>query len=273
MDASVQTHPEFDSFVATIATLRAPNGCPWDREQTHKSIAHNMLEEAYEAVDAIEKSDAKHMREELGDVLLQVVLQAQIAQDAGEFNIDDVIKGINEKMIRRHPHVFGEVHATDAQDVADIWDSIKLTEHNKGLLEDMPNGLPALMQASKISRKVVSVGFEWDTIEDVWSQVYSEIEELKEAYEQADKDKKGHVIGSPEVELEVGDVLFSFVNIARKMGVDPESSLRSTCIKFKNRWAFIEGAAWAQKKQISELSVSEMEELWDQAKVYERAKS
>lgn len=269
-EASAQTHPAFDEFVETIAALRAPDGCPWDREQTHMSIASNMIEEAYEAVDAIEEGDVEHMREEFGDVLLQIVLQAQIAQDAGEFTIDDIARDINEKMIRRHPHVFGDAQADDAHEVTEIWDAVKLTEQTKGLLDGMPSGFPALMQASKISRKVVSVGFEWETIDEVWEQFYSEIDELKEAYAQAPKDEKGRVIESPEVELEMGDVLFTLVNVARKMGVDPESSLRATCRKFKNRWAFIEGAAWAQGKQASDLSVEEMEELWAQAKTHER---
>ncbi|MGI6105551.1 MAG: nucleoside triphosphate pyrophosphohydrolase [Raoultibacter sp.] len=268
-EQSVSAHPAFDEFVSTIAALRAPDGCPWDREQTHESIASNMLEEAYEAVDAIEQGDVAHLREELGDVLLQIVLQAQIAQDAGEFTIDDVIDDINAKMIRRHPHVFGEAQASSAQEVSAIWDAVKLTEQEEGLLDSVPVGFPALMQASKISRKVVSVGFEWETLNEVWEQVYSEIEELKHAYDQAPKDEKGRVLEKHEVELEMGDVLFTLVNVSRKMGVDAETALRATCRKFKNRWAFIEGAAWAQGKRAENLSVEEMEELWAQAKTLE----
>lgn len=277
-------HPSFDEFVETIAALRAPGGCPWDSEQTHRSIASNMIEEAYEAVDAIEAKDIPHLREELGDVLLQVVLQSQIARDAGEFTIDDVCADINEKMIRRHPHIFGESKAETAGEVLDIWDAVKLAEqkgsnneegtqadaHPTGLLEGLPKGFPALMQAQKISRKVVSVGFEWDTLDDIWNQVFLEIEELKAAYAEAPKDAKGKVIKEGDapssVELEMGDVLFSLVNIARRMGVDAESSLRASCSKFRRRWAFIEGAAWAQGRQAEDLTVEEMEELWAQAK-------
>ena len=165
-------HPCFDDFVATIAALRAPDGCPWDRAQTHQSIAHNMIEEAYEAVDAIEAVDVAHLREELGDVLLQVVLQSQIASDAGEFDINDVCADVNEKMVRRHPHVFGEAQAANAGDVLDLWDRVKMAEkgaadeaadgageRREGLLDGVPTSFPALMQAQKISRKAAAAGF------------------------------------------------------------------------------------------------------------------
>ena len=269
-------HEEFDEFVDTIAALRAPGGCPWDREQTHESIAKNMIEEAYEAVDAIEAGDTVHLREELGDVLLQVVLQSQIAADAGEFTIDDVCRDVNEKMIRRHPHVFGSAKAQSAGDVLELWDSVKLAEKDavdggkarEGLLDGIPTGFPALMQAQKISRKAVSVGFEWDTLEDVWGKVDEEIAELRDAFASAPKTDKGKVTegAKAEVELEFGDVLFTLVNVARKMGVDAESALRASSAKFRRRWAFIEGAAWAQNRKVEELSMDEMQALWDEAK-------
>ena len=274
-------HEEFDEFVDTIAALRAPGGCPWDREQTHESIAKNMIEEAYEAVDAIEAGDTVHLREELGDVLLQVVLQSQIAADAGEFTIDDVCRDVNEKMVRRHPHVFGSAKAQSAGDVLELWDSVKLAEKDavdgravdggkerEGLLDGIPTGFPALMQAQKISRKAVSVGFEWDTLEDVWGKVDEEIAELRDAFASAPKTDKGKVTegAKAEVELEFGDVLFTLVNVARKMGVDAESALRASSAKFRRRWAFIEGAAWAQNRKVEELSMDEMQALWDEAK-------
>lgn len=282
-------HPAFDAFVETIATLRAPHGCPWDREQTHTSIASNMIEEAYEAVDAIEANDVPHMCEELGDVLLQVVLQSQIAEDAGEFTIDDVCAGIDAKIVRRHPHVFGEEQAVSASDVTAIWDAVKLaeqnateagvneetvgidgsaqdTKHPAALLDDVPKAFPALMQAQKISRKAVSAGFEWETLDDIWNQVFLEIEELKEAYIAASKDEKGKVIQNEEVELEMGDVLFSLVNVARRMGIDAESALRVGCEKFRRRWSFIEGAAWARGIHVEDLPLEEMESLWQRAK-------
>ena len=257
----------FAAFVDTIAALRAPNGCPWDREQTHESIARNMIEEAYEAVDAIEQHDATHLREELGDVLLQVVLQSQIAADAGEFTVVDVCRDVNAKMIRRHPHVFGEAAAGSAKDVLSIWDNVKLaeksaadaqTEEPEGLLDSVPASFPALLQAYKISRKAVAAGFEWDTVEDVWAKVEEEIAEFKQACRSDDAQAK---------ELEFGDVLFSLVNVARKEGIDAETALRATCRKFRERWAFMEGAAWGQGKRIEELDMDEMQQLWDQAKM------
>lgn len=257
----------FAAFVDTIAALRAPNGCPWDREQTHESIARNMIEEAYEAVDAIEQRDTTHLREELGDVLLQVVLQSQIAADAGEFTVADVCRDVNAKMIRRHPHVFGETAAGSAEDALSIWDNVKLaeksaadaqTEEPEGLLDSVPASFPALLQAYKISRKAVAAGFEWDTVEDVWAKVEEEIAEFKQACRSDDAQAK---------ELEFGDVLFSLVNVARKEGIDAETALRATCRKFRERWAFMEGAAWGQGKRIEELDMDEMQQLWGQAKM------
>lgn len=258
---------EFAAFVDTIAALRAPGGCPWDREQTHESIARNMIEEAYEAVDAIEQHDAAHLREELGDVLLQVVLQSQIAADAGEFTVADVCHDVNEKMIRRHPHVFGEEAAASADGVLSIWDNVKLAEKSasdaqeeapKGLLDAVPVSFPALLQAYKISRKAVAVGFEWETVEEVWAKVEEEIAEFKQACQNGTAEEK---------ELEFGDVLFSLVNVARKEGIDAETALRASCRKFRERWAFMEGAAWGQGLRIEELSMEEMQQLWDQAKM------
>ena len=251
--AHPEHHPAFDQFVATISALRAPDGCPWDREQTHSSIAHNMIEEAYEAVDAIEAGDVAHMREELGDVLLQVVLQSQIAADAGEFDIEDVAADVDAKMVRRHPHVFGDEAAPPA-----------------GLLDGVPVSFPALMQAQKISRKAAAAGFEWDTLEDVWDQVQSEIDELNEAYDQAPKAANGKVEGDPEaiahVEEELGDVLFSLVNVARRMGVSSENALRASCRKFRTRWSAMERSAFEQGVRLEDMTCEEQNRLWEQAK-------
>lgn len=291
------THPSFDEFVATIARLRAPDGCPWDREQTHESIAPNMVEEAYEAVDAIESQDPRHVREELGDVLLQVVLQSQIAADAGEFTIDDVCADVNAKMIRRHPHVFGEARADNAAEVLDLWDQVKLAEKavadleasdeqegHTGLLDGVPNSFPALMQAQKISCKAAAAGFEWETVEAVWDKVAEEVSELKEAYAAAPKAANGKVDAGaassdadPDalarsveaVEMELGDVLFSLVNVARKMGVNAEGSLRAGCRKFRRRWSSMEEFAWAQGRDIEDLASGELEALWERAKAQE----
>ena len=275
-------HPDFDAFVETIARLRAPDGCPWDREQTHGSIASNMIEEAYEAVDAIEAADTAHLREELGDVLLQVVLQSQIAADAGEFTIDDVCHDVNAKMVRRHPHVFGEVQASDANEVLDLWDQVKLQEKEAaagdaepaeaGLLDGVPRSFPALMQAQKISRKAAAAGFEWDSVDDVWAKVREEVAELKEAYAAAPKSPNGKVSKEQEgaavreVELEFGDVLFTLVNVGRKMGLDAEAALRATCQKFRDRFAFMEAEARRQGASVEELPLDEQEALWAAAK-------
>ena len=252
-----------------------------------------MLEEAYEAVDAIEHQDAAHLREELGDVLLQVVLQAQIAADAGEFTIDDVCADINAKIIRRHPHVFGEAHAEDANDVTGIWEQVKLAEKEAsdaqaadegqrpaGLLDGVPSGFPALMQAQKISRKAAAAGFEWDTIDDIWGKFDEERAELAAAYEAAPKSANGKLL-SPEraddalippdprveaAELELGDALFCLVNVARRMGIDSENALRAVCVKFRKRWAHVEEGAYQMGCSVEELTQEQMEALWQAAK-------
>ncbi len=260
----------FGEFVSTIARLRAPGGCPWDQKQTHESIARNMIEEAYEAVDAIEQKDVNHLREELGDVLLQVVLQSQIAADAHEFTIAEVCREVNEKMIRRHPHVFGdELCVQSADEVLTLWDKVKLSEKeareqndsarqtHEGLLDTVPTSFPALLQAYKISRKAVSAGFDWDSVDAVWRKVEEECAELKQAAQSGD---------THAMELELGDVLFSLVNVARKYGIDAETSLRASCNKFRARWSFMEGVAWAQGSSIEELSMEELQILWDRAK-------
>lgn len=272
-------HPNFDEFVATIAQLRNPDGgCPWDLEQTHASIAQNMIEEAYEAVDAIEHDDIEHLREELGDVLLQVVLQSQIAQDQGEFTIDDVCNDVNAKIVRRHPHVFGNAQSGSANDVIEMWDKIKLSEKQedeekeKSLLDSVSANFPALLQAQKISRKAVSVGFEWDTVDDVWTKVEEEIAELKEAYKNAPKDAKGKIehddkAATHDVELEFGDVLFTLVNVARKMGINAEESLRQTCNKFRKRWEHMEDEARAKNELLEDMDIDQLEALWQSAKL------
>jgi len=252
----------FDEFVEVIAALRAPDGCPWDREQTHRSIAKNMVEEAYEAVHAIETNDVAELRDELGDVLLQVVLHSQIATDEGEFTIDDVVAAITAKIVRRHPHIFGDAEAGTATEVLRTWDTIKAGERadkSQGLLDTVPHALPALMTAQQISRKAVSAGFEWETLDDVWVKVHEEIDELKATEP-----------GSPEAADEIGDVLFTVVNLARKQGIDAETALRGTCDKFRSRWSAMEEAAAGLGRNVSELSLAEQEALWQDAKRTEK---
>lgn len=266
---------QLQALVETIWRLRQPDGCPWDRKQTHASIAKNMIEEAYEAVDCIETADVAHLREELGDVLMQVVLHAQIAADAGEFTLADVAADINEKLIRRHPHVFcaeagpdAAPQAKSADDVLAIWDNVKLAEKEArdeaaaaadarpdGLLDGVPRSLPALMQAQKASRKAAAVGFEWETVADVWDKVAEERAEF-EAEEP----------GSEARELEFGDILFALVNVARKEGIDAESALRASTNKFRARWEAMEEVAFEQGVSLEAMSTDELNDLWDRAK-------
>lgn len=259
---------EMQSLVETIWRLRQPDGCPWDRKQTHESIGKNMIEEAYEALDCIEAGDEAHLREELGDVLMQVVLHAQIAADAGAFTMADVARDINDKLIRRHPHVFGECSATSADEVLAIWDSVKLAEKGakdadaaeagerpEGLLEGVPRSLPALMEAQKVSRKAASAGFEWETVADVWDKVAEERAEFE-----------AEAPGTAERELEFGDLLFALVNVARKEGIDAESALRASTAKFRERWAAMENAAYEGGVALESLTTEQLNSLWDKVK-------
>ena len=259
---------EMQSLVETIWRLRQPDGCPWDRKQTHESIGKNMIEEAYEALDCIEAGDEAHLREELGDVLMQVVLHAQIAADAGAFTMADVARDINDKLIRRHPHVFGECSADSADEVLAIWDSVKLAEKGakdadaaeagerpEGLLEGVPRSLPALMEAQKVSRKAASAGFEWETVADVWDKVAEERAEFE-----------AEAPGTAERELEFGDLLFALVNVARKEGIDAESALRASTAKFRERWAAMENAAYEGGVALESLTTDQLNSLWDKVK-------
>lgn len=266
----VDARDEMQQLVEIIWRLRQPDGCPWDRKQTHASIAKSMIEEAYEAVDCIEADDAAHLREELGDVLMQVVLHAQIAADAGAFTMADIARDINEKLIRRHPHVFGSTasQASSADDVLAIWDSVKLAEKGakdegavesgerpEGLLDGVPRALPALMQAQKVSRKAAAVGFEWETTAAVWDKVAEERAEFE-----------AEPAGSEARELEFGDMLFALVNVARREGVDAESALRASTAKFRARWSAMEDAAYRQGRRIEDFSTEELNELWGRVK-------
>lgn len=259
---------EMQSLVETIWRLRQPDGCPWDRKQTHESIGKNMIEEAYEALDCIEAGDEAHLREELGDVLMQVVLHAQIAADAGAFTMADVARDINDKLIRRHPHVFGGRSADSADEVLAIWDSVKLAEKGakdadaaeagerpEGLLEGVPRSLPALMEAQKVSRKAASAGFEWETVADVWDKVAEERAEFE-----------AEAPGTAERELEFGDLLFALVNVARKEGIDAESALRASTAKFRERWAAMENAAHEGGVSLESLATEQLNSLWDKVK-------
>ena len=261
-----QTHPEFDRLVRTIWRLRQEDGCPWDKEQTHQSISKNMIEEAYEAIEAIAEGSPEHLEEELGDVLEQVVLHAQIEADSGAagFDIDDVCRALNQKLVRRHPHVFGpEAGSTSsAAAVLDVWESVKAEErasaedtvHTEGLFDSVPQSLPALMQAQKISKRAAKMGFEWASVADVWDKV---------AEERAEFDAEAS--GTQQKTDEFGDILFALINVARWEGVDAEEALMSACRKFRARWSYMEKAAAKRGFSLDEKPELQ-EDLWQEAK-------
>jgi tetrapyrrole methylase family protein/MazG family protein len=250
----------FESFQEIIAHLRAPNGCPWDREQTHESLRKHLLEEAYEAIAAIDSGDFDSMREEFGDLLLQIVLQSQIASEEGEFTINDVVKGIYDKIIRRHPHVFGDVKVDGVSGVLQNWEKLKEKERKakgeteKGLLDGVPIALPALSQAQEYQDRAARVGFDWPEIEGVLDKIQEEIQEVKDSNNQE------------ELAAELGDLFFVLVNLARWKKVDAEAALRRTNIKFKKRLAYIESNAKKQGRNLSDLKLEEMDALWNEAK-------
>ena len=278
-----QTHPEFDRLVRTIWRLRQEDGCPWDKEQTHQSISKNMIEEAYEAVEAIAEGSPEHLEEELGDVLEQVLLHSQIETDSGAdgaekggacdhatsagaagFDVDDVCRALNQKLVRRHPHVFGpEAGLTSsAAAVLDVWESVKAEErasaedtvHTEGLLDSVPQSLPALMQAQKISKRAAKMGFEWASVNDVWDKV---------AEERAEFDAEAP--GTQQKTDEFGDILFALINVARWEGVDAEEALMSACRKFRARWSYMEKAAAERGFSLDEKPELQ-EDLWQEAK-------
>ena len=249
-------YKNLEELIEIIKTLRSENGCQWDREQTHQSLRPNMLEEAYEAVDAIDSGDMKHLKEELGDVLLQVVLHSQIADEANAFNINDVAKEINEKLIRRHPHVFSDVEVNSTQEILDNWEQIKKEEksHRISIMDGISKAQSALMSAQKISKKAVKVGFEWDCEKTLYDCVFSEIDEFKEACKDCDEN---------HIEEEMGDMLFSIVNLARWNKIDAEQALLKANKKFVRRFKKMEELAI---KPLEEYSFQEFDELWKKAK-------
>ncbi len=251
----------FEDFQEIIARLRAPDGCPWDREQTHTSLKPFLLEEAYEALEALDNEDMDGLREELGDVLLQVVLHAQIGTEDGDFKMSEVLLGISDKLIRRHPHVFSEVSVENVDGVIHNWELIKARERKnngkaekKGMLDGIPAALPALSQAQVIQERAKRVGFDWQEIEPVISKVYEELEELKAAG------------NAEERQAESGDLLFAAVNVIRWLGVDSESALRDSNMRFRRRFAYIEQAAEAHGTNLDAMSFEEMDALWEEAK-------
>ena len=254
----------FDELVQLMTTLRGPDGCPWDRKQTLPDLKPFVIEEAYEVVDAIDRNDRGALMEEVGDSLLEAVFIAEITREEGTFDIYDSITAIHDKLVRRHPHVFADGKAGDAEEVLVNWEKLKSEERkaeNKSVLSGVPRSMPALLKASRLTEKAARVGFDWRRTEDVFHKLDEEIGELREAVALDDAAK---------VEEEIGDLLFTIANIARKVGANPEEALQSTNRKFMRRFETMEKQVHERGQNIDQLTLEEMDRLWDQAKAAER---
>jgi len=253
----------FRRLIEIMARLRSPEGCPWDRRQTFDSLKPYLLEEAYEALDAVDRRDWPSLAEELGDLLLEVAFFSQIAGEQDLFNVEDALRAINEKLIRRHPHVFGDAVAHTPEEVKQRWDQIKADERRdrvrqgSSLLDPVPRALPALVEAAQISSRVAAVGFDWRDADEVLEKLNEELAELAAARRSASQERR---------EEEIGDLLFTLVNLARFLDVDPEQALRRTNDKFRRRFAWLEERLRRQGRSPAEATLEEMEALWQQAK-------
>ena len=260
----------FDELVAVMARLRAPGGCPWDREQTYSSLAQYLLEETYETFDAIQEADktgdTTNLREELGDILLQVVFHSTIAAERRDFTIDEVVQGVTNKLVLRHPHVFGDEKLEKAEDVLNNWDKLKANERKASgkiekekdsILDDVTVHFPALLEGLKLSKKAARVKFDWENTDRIFDKLEEEIGELKAAIETNEKEN---------IAEEIGDLLFVVVNLARKLDIEPETALKMTNRKFRQRFAFIENELKKQDKSIEQSDLAEMDKLWNEAK-------
>ena len=247
---------EFDALVDIIARLRAPDGCPWDRKQTHRSLREHLLAECYEVLETLDEGDAERLRGELGDLLLQIVLHARIAAEAGEFELSDVIRGINEKLIYRHPHIFGSGKAKDAEEVAVNWEALKQDERDAdaSMLDGVPAEMPALSYSMDVQKRVARVGFDWADVDGVIEKLVEEVDELKKAESQEQR------------EWEFGDLFFTLVNIARRLDVDSEAALREANRRFYRRFSGMEELCRQRGLNFAELSFTEQNVLWEEAK-------
>jgi MazG family protein len=276
--------PAFAKLAAVMARLRAPGGCPWDREQTHSTLRTYLIEEAYEVLDALDSRDDAKFAEELGDLLLQVLFHAQIAAEERRFSINDVIREIHDKMIRRHPHVFGNVSAKTSADVLRNWELLKkqeratkpassssftsstsLTSKSESLLDGVPHALPALLEAFQLTRKAARIGFDWDNVEGVFDKLHEETSELREALHKKEPEDR--------IEGELGDLLFVAVNLSRFLHVDPEIALKKASAKFSRRFREMERIAREQGTTLAEIPRPQLESLWDQSKLRELSAS
>lgn len=255
----------FDDLVKLMTRLRSAEGCPWDREQTLATLKPFIIEESYEVVDAIDQDDRKALLEELGDFLLQAVFVAEITREEGSFDVYDSVTAIHDKLVRRHPHVFGDVEAGDAEQVLVNWEKLKSDERkaeNKSVLSGVPQSMPALLKAARLTEKAARVGFDWRQTEDVFHKLDEETAELRQAVASGN---------TAHVEEELGDLLFTIANIARKVSVSPEEALQSTNRKFMRRFQWMESRVHESGRNIDQLELEEMDELWNQAKAAERA--
>jgi len=251
----------FSGLLEIMRTLRGDNGCPWDREQTLESLKPYVIEETYEVLEAIDKGDSTSLKEELGDLLLQVVFLTRLAEESGEFTMDDVIGGISEKLVRRHPHVFGDEKKDTADEVLKSWASIKIDENReRSILEGVPLHMPALLRAHRVTEKAARVGFDWSSIDQVYSKLEEELKEFEDALAMKDREK---------MEDELGDVIFSLVNIARFLELNPEEALKKTVRKFVGRFMYIEESLKNLGIDIRDAGIDDMERLWLEAKASE----
>jgi tetrapyrrole methylase family protein/MazG family protein len=254
----------FDRLMEIMRKLRAPGGCPWDAEQSHESLKRYLLEEAYEVIEAIDAKNSALLKEELGDLLLQPVFHAAIAEENGHFTMDEVLDAINEKLVRRHPHVFGDLVIESSEAQVENWEKIKSQEkgvERKSALSGIPPHLPALMQAHKITEKAARVGFDWEHTDQVFAKVMEELHEFEEAMVAGDQ---------KEMEAELGDLLFAIVNLGRFLSIDPEDALRKTIQRFTKRFSHVEETLHARGKALPNSTLEEMDELWEEAKKLEK---
>lgn len=259
---------KLEKFAEIIAKLRDPNGgCPWDLEQTYQTMPPHILEEAYEVVEAINQDDRKELKEELGDLLMQVVFLSQLAQEEGAFTLDDVIDSITDKIIRRHPHVFGEIKAENSDEVLKNWENIKQQERYQkeqfSILDNVPIALPSLLRAAKLQKRCAKVGFDWSELEPTIQKVEEELQEVRDEVSKQPQNPQA-------IEEEIGDLLFASVNVARHLKLNPEEALRKANLKFERRFRQVEQSILASGRQLEQVSLAEMDLIWDQVKQQEK---
>ncbi len=261
-DPSSQSEQGFQKLLKIIQTLRSPDGCPWDIDQKKEDVGRYLIEEAYEVIDAIDSGHPKELKEELGDLLFQILFLTRMSEETGEFNISDVIEDISKKMIRRHPHVFENKKVKDIQEIKSNWEDIKKQEEsrkdkNESLFYQIPKSMPSLLRAQKITKKASQVGFDWENIDGVLKKIEEELKELKAALKSKEKD---------QIKDEMGDIIFSLVNLSRFVEINADEALRSSIKKFTDRFSHIEEKLKDQGKTPSDATLEEMDRLWDEAK-------